>query len=488
LKKTLQEPGEKVPYNQDRPSKYFLSATMPKTQIHALPYQKDPLLVFELVKNMPWAQMLDSGSFTDSLARYDIITADPYLKITSSEKTTVVQTRDDEIIDRGSDAFDTLRRQICPIHEELRDIPFCGGLLGYFGYDLVIDNNQPEDSRPVIFDLPDMALGLYDWAIISDHAQQQTYFVSAGNDVSITSTIRQQICRSMQQAQTELTIDNPLTIERLETDTPFEDYQKGFKRIRQYLVEGDCYQINYARSFMAETEGSAWDSYKQLRKNNPVPFGAYLQFPFAQILSASPERFIHIRGNKVETRPIKGTRPRSSDIDKDRVLRKALQNSEKDQAENLMIVDLLRNDLGKTCQPGSIQVPELFSVESYPTVFHLVSSITGTIAESKSAIDVLQGCFPGGSITGAPKKRAMEIIRELETHRRGIYCGAIGYISFNGNLDTNIAIRTMTVSGGKLAFWAGGGIVADSNASDEFKETQDKARAFLQLLAQEKEI
>ena len=485
---THQEPGEKVPYNQDRPSRYFLSRTMPKIQIHALPYQKDPILVFELVSNMPWAQILDSGSYKGSLARFDIITADPYLKITTSENNTIVQTRDGKILDSGANAFDIIRQQICPFHQEMQEIPFCGGLLGYFGYDLQVGGKPSNDKRPAIFELPDMALGTYDWAIISDHHQQQTYFVSAGNDSSITSKIRQQISQAIQQPQPQPAISNPLTIDQLETDTPFEDYQKGFERIREYLVEGDCYQINYARSFIADTQGSAWDSYKQLRKNNPVPFAAYLQFPFAQIISASPERFIHIKGDTVETRPIKGTRPRSNDIHEDQLLRKALQNSEKDKAENLMIVDLLRNDLGKTCQPGSIQVPELFSVENYPTVFHLVSSITGKIADNKTAIDVLQGCFPGGSITGAPKKRAMEIIQELEKNQRGIYCGAIGYISFNGNLDTNIAIRTMTVSGGKLAFWAGGGIVADSNVNDEFKETQDKARAFLQLLAIDEEI
>ena len=216
-----------------------------------------------------------------------------------------------------------------------------------------------------------------------------------------------------------------------------------------------------------------------------MPFGAFLDLPFAHILSASPERFIQVTGKRVETRPIKGTRPRSSNPVKDQLLKTELSTSAKDRAENLMIVDLLRNDLGKNCSPGSIHVPELFSVESYPTVFHLVSSIKGTIAEGKTAIDVLRDCFPGGSITGAPKKRAMEIIRELEKHRRGVYCGAIGYISFNGNLDTNIAIRTMVVGGDRLCFWAGGGIVSDSDVHAEFEETQDKARAFFDLLSLE---
>lgn len=456
---------------------------MTSTQTYDLPYQKDPVQLFELVRYLPWAQLLDSGNCKGQRGRYDIITADPYLKISASENYTIVTERDGDIIETGHEPFGLIRQQMYPFHQERCEIPFCGGVLGYFGYDLEIENQSVKDKRPDIADLPDMALGVYDWAIITDHEKQQTYFVSAGNDNFVTEQTRIKFFNDLTKPPSLTDTLIPLEIERLETDTSLDDYQAGFDQIQHYLVEGDCYQINYARRFNSHVQGSPWESYKLLRKANPVPFGAYLEFPFAQFLSSSPERFIHVSGNKVETRPIKGTRPRSTDPAKDNKLKMELASSEKDRAENLMIVDLLRNDLGKSCRPGSIKVPELFSVEAYPTVFHLVSSIVGTIASNKTAVDVLQDCFPGGSITGAPKKRAMEIIRELEKHQRGVYCGAIGYISFNGNMDTNIAIRTITISQNELSFWSGGGIVADSDVNEEFQETQDKARAFFRLLS-----
>ncbi|MGH6635613.1 MAG: aminodeoxychorismate synthase component I, partial [Gammaproteobacteria bacterium] len=250
----------------------------------------------------------------------------------------------------------------------------------------------------------------------------------------------------------------------------------------RYIREGDCYQVNLAQRFSARARGDAWLAYRQLRSLNPAPFSAFLSTPSGAVLSSSPERFLHVNKGLVETKPIKGTRPRAVDQGRDRALMEELRHSPKDRAENLMIVDLLRNDLGKTCAIGSIKVPKLFAVESYATVHHLVSTITGRLGLGKHALDLVAGCFPGGSITGAPKLRAMEIIEELEPHRRSAYCGSIGYIGFDGRMDTNIAIRTLVYCEGLIHAWAGGGIVADSDEEAEYQETLDKAAALLKLM------
>jgi para-aminobenzoate synthetase component 1 len=261
-----------------------------------------------------------------------------------------------------------------------------------------------------------------------------------------------------------------------------EDYLVALERIRGYLYAGDCYQVNFAQRFAVPAQGDAWQAYKGLRRMNPAPFGAYLATPDCRILCSSPERFLRVRGDRVETKPIKGTRPRGGDPAEDRVLAESLRRSPKDRAENLMIVDLLRNDLGKVCAIGSVHVPTLFEVETYPRVHHLVSTVRGRLAGGRNAVDLLRACFPGGSITGAPKLRAMEIIEELEPHRRGVYCGAIGYLGYDGAMDTNIAIRTLVHSAGVVRLWAGGGIVADSDPDAEYRETYDKAAPLLELL------
>ncbi|HDZ15844.1 MAG TPA: anthranilate synthase component I family protein, partial [Methylophaga aminisulfidivorans] len=240
---------------------------------------------------------------------------------------------------------------------------------------------------------------------------------------------------------------------------------------------------NLANRFEVDAKGDAWLAYKQLRQRNAAPFSAFFETEQVTLLSSSPERLLKVKDNEVETKPIKGTRPRDlTDPIKDKSLADSLQASLKDRAENLMIVDLLRNDIGKVCQPGSIRVPTPFALESFATVHHLVSTITGTLKPTETSVSLLRACFPGGSITGAPKLRAMEIIEELEPHRRGAYCGSIGFIGFDGNMDTNITIRTLVFSNNKLRFWAGGGIVADSVADEEYQEVHDKAAAIFQLI------
>jgi len=259
-------------------------------------------------------------------------------------------------------------------------------------------------------------------------------------------------------------------------------YATAFESVQRYLQAGDCYQVNLAQCFSAKSEGDAFGAYLTLRGLSPAPYAAFLNLPHTQIMCASPECFIDLQNGKVKTKPIKGTRPRAADALQDNLLAENLRNHPKDRAENLMIVDLLRSDLGKNCIPGSVHTPALFEVESFSNVHHLVSRVEGCLLPGRDALDVLRDCFPGGSVTGAPKLRAMQIIDQLEPDRRGVYCGSIGYIGFDGNMKNNIAIRTLVHNNGKIHCWAGGGIVADSNRESEYQETLHKASAMLDLL------
>jgi para-aminobenzoate synthetase component 1 len=261
-------------------------------------------------------------------------------------------------------------------------------------------------------------------------------------------------------------------------------YLQAVERVREYIIAGDIFQANLSQRFEAPLTEPAWALYRRLRVRNPAPFAAFLDLPGAAVLSASPERFLRVdAAGRVETRPIKGTRPRGVGPEHDAALGQALTESPKDRAENLMIVDLMRNDLSRVCAPGSVRVAELFALEQYATVHHLVSTVIGQLAPGADALDLLRAAFPGGSITGAPKLRAMEIIAELESSRRGVYCGAIGYWSVTGELDTSIAIRTAVARAGRIYFNAGGGVVADSVPAEEYQETLDKARGLIDALA-----
>ena len=328
--------------------------------------------------------------------------------------------------------------------------------------------------------LPEMQIGIYDWAVVVDHQARRTFLASYGrapltrqNWGNLVALFTHQ--NGVQPAQFKVT--SPVTANMTEAS-----YSAAFQAIQRYIVEGDCYQVNLAQRFTALAKGDAWSAYQVLRQQSPAPFSAFLNLPEAQILSASPERFLQLKRGLVETRPIKGTRARSADPAQDAANAQALRTSAKDKAENLMIVDLLRNDLGKNCAPGSVKAERMFELESFAHVHHLVSTVTGRLASGHTATHLLRGCFPGGSITGAPKLRAMQIIEELEPHRRGVYCGAIGYIGFDGNMDTSVAIRTAVHSHGSIRFYAGGGIVADSQAGQEYAETLDKAANMLALV------
>ena len=449
----------------DAPTPYIV---MPPT-CFPLPYPDDALELFSPLAHQPWAQWLDSAG----CARYDIVVVAPQVTlVTRGGETTLC--RNGVCSVSGDDPLLLLRQELARYGTTQTRAPFGGGAVGYFGYDLARRFEALPMHAADDLSLPEMAVGIYTWAVVIDHHERRCWL--AGDEAALQQW--RQLTADRAPARAFSTTGPPAS------NMSAAQYTQAFDRVQHYLREGDCYQVNLAQRFCAAAQGDAFALFETLRRDNPAPFAAYLNFPFAQILSTSPERFLQLRARRVETRPIKGTRPRSADPAQDRALASALRDSAKDRAENLMIVDLLRNDLGKSCIPGSIQVPRLFEVESFATVHHLVSTVSGELAPGHDAIDLLRGSFPGGSITGAPKRRAMEIIEELEPHRRGIYCGAIGYIGFDGNMDTNIAIRTLVHAAGRICFAAGGGIVTDSSAAEEYQESLDKAAALLRVLEQ----
>ena len=448
---------------------------------HTLPYSPDCSRLFAAVCDEPWAMWLDSCSQGGELGRYDIIVARPHTTLVTRGEQTEIK-RDGQVEHSTEDPFALLRRSVI-FSATPGDTLFSGGAVGYFSYDLSRRIERLPSRAADDLAMPEMAVGIYDWALLCDHHTRRCRLVSSALHPETRQQWPQLVELFEQAVEQESVSSDPFTASgRVEANLSEQAYATGFEKIQHYLQEGDCYQVNFAQRFSVAVSGSPWSAYLKLRNSNPAPFAAYLNTPFGQLLSSSPERFLKLQGSQVETRPIKGTRPRSDDAALDQTMVEQLQNSPKDRAENLMIVDLLRNDLGKCCRPGSIRVPQLFGVEHYATVHHLVSVIEGELAAGEDAISLLRHCFPGGSITGAPKLRAMEIIEELEPHRRGIYCGTIGYIGHNGSMDSNIAIRTAVYREGRLSFSAGGGIVRDSVCADEYQETFDKAAGLLRIL------
>ncbi|MEI7457376.1 MAG: aminodeoxychorismate synthase component I [Nitrosomonadales bacterium] len=421
---------------------------------HELPYRSDAASYYAAIADLPWAVWLDSAG----MARFDILTAKPH-------HTRVLQEACD-------DPFSLIRGELGARVAPVADVPFAGGALGYWRYDLT----QGGASNLAAV----MAIGIYDWALVLDHQMKTARLVSHQRYAETMGVLKEVLQRFEHPPCPPADTFSVQGV--IASNFTKETYAAAFDAVQGYLQAGDCYQVNLAQCFTATATGDALGAYLKLRVLSPAPYSAYLNFPEVQILCASPERFVSVRNGCVETKPIKGTRPRNADPLIDARLASELSRHPKDRAENLMIVDLLRNDLGKNCLPGSVRVPKLFDVESYANVHHLVSTVQGELAPGRDALDLLAGCFPGGSITGAPKLRAMQIIEQLEPAPRGLYCGAIGYAGFDGNMDTNIVIRTLVYSGGQIRCWAGGGLVADSQCDAEYQETLDKASAMLALL------
>ena len=456
---------------------------------HALNYHHDSALLFERIAAQPWAMLLDSGQMLNpatgkagsQYGRYDIIVADPFITlITQAEVTTITQ--DSVTKTSKEDPFLLLKNLLSQYQAPKSELPFCGGALGYFAYDLGRRLEKlPNTKTPEI--LPEMMLGIYDWAVVVDHREQKTVLVSHGLNADTHKTWPALV--ALFNEPFKPIVSSFKVTSKIKSNLTKLQYSQAFAKVMAYINAGDCYQVNLAQRFAAQVQGDGWLAYKKLREISPAPFMAYMNLPLnetesLQVLSSSPERFIQTNGDHVETRPIKGTRPRSADAAQDLAYSNGLLTSEKDKAENLMIVDLLRNDLSKTCV--NVKVNRLFQLQSFANVHHLVSIIEAKLMPNKTAVDVLRASFPGGSITGAPKLRAMQIIDELEPHRRGLYCGAIGYIGFDGDMDTNIAIRTAVISKKQLSFYAGGGIVADSELEKEYNETLDKASNLITVM------
>lgn len=449
-----------------------------KSPIQAKPLTYQPDLanqLFSKVEHEPWAMLLRSASETHIDSRFDILVARPLVTLTTFGEETEVREPSGVTLSQD-DPFDliaTLQQHYLPALPYDDDLPFIGGALGYFAYDL----GRRVERIPTLAEhdltVPDMAIGLYEWAVVVDH-HTQTARVIGQNIASADALL---------EAPTP-TQASPfaLTSPWRSNMTP-NSYREKFIQVQEYLRSGDCYQINLAQRFQAHYQGSEWHAYLKLEQFNLAPFSAFIRIEQGAILSVSPERFLQAHERAIETKPIKGTRPRSDDPIIDAEYAKELAAAEKDQAENLMIVDLLRNDIGRVAKPGSVHVPKLFDIETFPAVHHLVSTIRAELDAQYSYADLLRAGFPGGSITGAPKVRAMAIIEELEPHRRSAYCGSIGYISRHGRMDTSITIRTLVAQQQQLFAWAGGGLVADSQWEAEYQETLDKLSRILPVLA-----
>jgi para-aminobenzoate synthetase component 1 len=480
----------------------------------------DPADACARFADLAYVLFLDSAAPDHPDAHYSFLTADPACVVRSKGEVTELWRRPaGEWTPVTGDAL-SVARGLLPAEpvDAIQGLPpFQGGIAGYIGYDWgAVLERLP---RPRFDDLgiPDVVLCLYDWVIAWDHRMGNAWLISTG--LSEEEGSRERYARErMDMVRGRLrkasgsgaspeqsgegasrrflwnagpppptypvpAIAKAAAIALRSTFTR-EGYLDAVARVREYILAGDIFQANLSQRFQTQWRGSPYELYRRLRRRNPAPFAAYLGYEEMAVLSASPERFLRLDGRQIETRPIKGTRPRGLGPMHDAALGRALAESRKDRAENVMIVDLLRNDLSRVCRPGTVRVPELFALEHHPTVHHLVSTVVGEIEPGAGAVELIRAAFPGGSITGAPKVRAMEIIAELEPTRRAVYCGSIGYISATGAMDTSIVIRTYLLLNGQVYFQAGGGIVADSDPALEYAETLDKARGLIETLVE----
>jgi para-aminobenzoate synthetase component 1 len=451
--------------------------------IHEIKTNLAPHEVYTKIHQEPFSILLESQLHNAQHGRYALIGCDPFLTFTSSGTAIEIDRRgvQERLIGNPFAVLQALMREHRMEYDAAIPWPL-GGAAGYFGYDLKDHvENLPSRAQADI-DFPDCRLGFYDAFIVFDHHQPRVMI--AGRNNAAEETVRHYM---------HLLTDNPrpdntdtdvcgMATGRIISNFTRAEYLTAIRRVQEYIAAGDIYQANLSQRFTARSTVPPFELYNRLRKSNPAPFAAYLNYQFDQVISASPERFLKITGSHMETRPIKGTRPRGATPDEDERLARELVASAKDRAELVMIIDLERNDLGRVCRYGSVQVPDLITLESYATVHHLVSTVVGELRPEMDHVDCLRACFPGGSITGAPKVRAMQIIEELEPTKRRIYTGAIGYLGFNQVTDLSIVIRTLLHQQGTYHFQAGGAIVADSEPEAEYEETLVKAKALVKAL------
>jgi len=447
---------------------------------------RDPLVAFTPFANDSVAALLH-GDGVDEMGRWSYMAVSPFsvLNVDGSMHTTV------DGASVAGDAFDVLNDLLrhYSMTSTQSPAPFCGGAVGFYGYELGHLVEKLPEPRNGATD-PAMVVGLYDVVMAFDHRDHKAWVMSSGfpetdpgRRAKRADTRAQWVIDQIDKASPQAPIT---TLSQWSADQDRHVIERSIEDAIEYIKAGDIFQANITQRYTATKpeEVIAWELFRRLRTIVSSPFGAYIAGASEfQVLSASPERFLHVtRCGKVETRPIKGTRPRHKDPTVDASLAMELKNSAKDQAENLMIVDLMRNDISRVCEPGSVTVPQRCAVETFTRVHHLVSVIAGQLRRDKTAVDLLRACFPGGSVTGAPKVRAMEVIHDLEPVARGPYCGAIGWIGFDGAMDTSIVIRNLTVDGDKVIAQAGGGIVADSDPELEYEEAMVKIRPLLSVL------
>lgn len=453
-----------------------------------------PADLFGAIRDYPYPFFLDSsGPSGGSLSRFSFLGCDPFLVFKSKDDTITLRWQDGRVETFRSGPFAALKELLKKYSTVSRDghLPFTCGAVGYFSYDLKNFTEELPDNAADDLGIPDCMLGFYDTAIICDNLNRTAYIASSGLPEAAGSqrNMRRRIER-LEEFRSRLTPLSARPVPVFAAAPEFsvrsnfskDSYIKTIEKAKRYIRKGDIYQVNLSQRFETELRIEPFDLYARLRRYSPAPFSSYLDFKDVVIASSSPERFLLKRGSYIETRPIKGTRPRGKDGARDLTLERELISSRKDRAEHIMIVDLERNDLGRICEYGSVRLSESLVLERYANVFHLVSTVSGKLREGLDQIDCLLATFPGGSITGAPKIRSMEIIDELEGVKRSVYTGAVGYLAFSGDMDTSIVIRTFIVKGRRVYFQAGGGIVADSDPEKEYEETLDKAKGLMQAL------
>jgi len=461
-----------------------------------IPNPPSPPQAFEAFKDKPFSFFLDSGMNPQRLGRYSLMGSDPFLIMRSRGRNiTLISSEGEKAI--SNNPFDLLGEllQEYKLNGSNAGLPFVGGAVGYLSYDLGHFIEKLPSKAVDDLQLPECYLAFYDAAAIFDHLEGRAYVISTGftekdghlqkRAEARLKELRQTIAGALRSEKDEdesfdQAASKPVN---LRSNFTHERYLEAVQKARDYIIAGDIFQVNISQRFEADMPLPPYELYRRLRKINPAPFASYLNFDGVTVVSASPERFPRLNGDRVEPRPIKGTRPRGKDPARDEALAQELVDSFKDKAEHVMIVDLERNDIGRVCRFGTVRVSELMALEKYATVFHLTSTVEGRLRPGKNAVDLLKATFPGGSISGAPKVRSIEIIDELEPTRRSVYTGSIGYLSFDGGLDLNIVIRTILVKDGKAYFQVGGAVVYDSDPEAEYVETLDKARALIQALS-----
>jgi len=451
-----------------------------KITVESLPYSSTPYPLFKKIRHLPLPVLLASGDDRNRKdARFEYMTAAPDKVVKSTGTEISIETHTEKSVFSGS-PFDVLAQEF-PLDANStfdQDLPFSGGAIGYFGYEMLHPWFEISPGHEKDIALPDMLIGIYSWVLVIDHVLKKCSLVFRDN---CRKELRDEVTKALTQTNDISSGTFNLAGSFISNFTR-EAYQDAYQKVIDYILGGDCYQVNLTHRFVADCNGDPYTAFTRLQTIAKAPFAAFMEDGDQAVLSFSPERFIQVQNRKVMTQPIKGTRPRNPNPNQDKKNKIDLESSTKDKAENLMIVDLLRNDLGRVCDTGSISVPNLFETQSFTNVHHLVSTITGELEKREDVFALIKAGFPGGSITGTPKIRSMEIINELENVMRSVYCGAFAWIDFNGNMDSNICIRTLVKDKDKIYCWGGGGVVADSVCEQEYQESLDKINLFMDAL------